>query len=112
MIYRTMFRLLVLLSFPLTAQTQSPELSRTVQEFVRVQAPRVVLTHVRVIEGTGKPAVEDQNVVIEGGKIAAIQAGADVAATDGTTVLNLHGYPSYPVSSACTITSSTLHGQT
>ena len=96
MAYRTTVRLLVLFSFPLTAQAQSPELSKTVQEFVRVQAPKIVLTHVRVIEGTGKPAVEDQNVVIEGGKIAAIQSGADVAATDGTTVLDLRGYSLIP----------------
>jgi len=85
----------VLLSFPLAARAQSPGLSKAVQEFVRVPAPKIVLTHVRVIEGTGKPAVEDQNVVIEGGKIAAIQA-ADLAATDGTTVLNLHGYSLIP----------------
>jgi len=93
---RTTVHLLVLLPFALTVQAQSPELSKTVQEFVRVQAPRIVLTHVRVIEGTGKPAVEDQNVVIEGGKIAAIQAGAEVAAVDGTTVLNLDGYSLIP----------------
>jgi len=93
---RTTVHLLVLLPFALTVQAQSPELSKTVQEFVRVQAPRIVLTHVRVIEGTGKPAVEDQNVVIEGGKIAAIQAGAEIAAVDGTTVLNLDGYSLIP----------------
>jgi imidazolonepropionase-like amidohydrolase len=96
MICRTTVHLLVLLPFALTVQAQSPELSKTVQEFVRVQAPRIVLTHVRVIEGTGKPAVEDQNVVIEGGKIVAIQAGAEVAAVDGTTVLNLDGYSLIP----------------
>ena len=43
------------------------------QEFVRVRAPKVILTHVRIIDGTGTPAVEDQNVVIEDGKIAAIE---------------------------------------
>jgi imidazolonepropionase-like amidohydrolase len=96
MVYRTALRLLVFLSFALTAQAQSPQLSKTVQEFVRVHAPRIVLTHVRVIEGNGKPAVEDQNVVIKGDKIAAIQAGADVTATDGTTVLDLHGYSLIP----------------
>jgi hypothetical protein len=77
MSYRTALRLLVFLSFALNAQAQSPELSKTMQEFVRVHAPRIVLTHVRVIEGTGKPAVQNQNVVIEGDKVAAIQAGAD-----------------------------------
>ncbi len=96
MVYRTTLRLLVLFSFTLAVPAQSQELSKTVEEFVRVHAPRIVLAHVRVIEGTGRPAVEDQNVVIEGDKIAAIQAGADVAATDGTTVLDLHGYSLIP----------------
>ena len=56
---------------------QGPELSKVVKEFVRVSGPRVVLTHARVIDGTGAAAVEDQNVVIENGKIAAIEKGAD-----------------------------------
>ncbi len=63
---------------------------------VRVDAPRVVLTHVRVIDGTGEAAVEDQNVVIEGGKISMIQKGADVAGAAGTTVLDLRGYTVIP----------------
>ncbi len=66
------------------------------QQFVRVQAAKVVLTHVRIIDGSGAPAVDDQNVTIEGGKITAIQKGADVAATGGTTVLNLRGYTVMP----------------
>jgi imidazolonepropionase-like amidohydrolase len=75
---------------------QTPELSKGVKQFVRVDAPKVVLTHVRVIDGTGAAAVEDQNVVIEGGKISALQKGADVAAATGTTVLDLHGYTVMP----------------
>jgi imidazolonepropionase-like amidohydrolase len=51
---------------------------------------------VRIIDGTGAPAVEDQNVVIEAGKITAIQQGADVAAAEGTTVLDLHGHTVIP----------------
>ena len=54
---RSLPRVLVLLAIPLTTPAQSPELSKTVQGFVRVQAPRIVLTHVRVIDGTGGPAV-------------------------------------------------------
>jgi imidazolonepropionase-like amidohydrolase len=81
---------------PLTTQAQSPKLSKEVQEFVRVRGPRIVLTHVRVIDGTGAPAQEDQNVVIEGAKIAAIEPGADVAMTNGTSVLDLHGYSLMP----------------
>jgi imidazolonepropionase-like amidohydrolase len=49
-----------------------------------------------VIDGTGAPAVDDQNVVIEAGKITAIQKGADVPAAEGTTVLDLRGYTVMP----------------
>ena len=84
----------LLLSLPLVAQ--SPELSKAVQEFVRVRAPKVVLAHVRIIDGTGVAAVDDQNVVIEAGKIKAIAKGADVSAAQGTTILDLRGYTVMP----------------
>ncbi|TMQ07087.1 MAG: hypothetical protein E6J91_36360, partial [Deltaproteobacteria bacterium] len=64
---------------------------KTVQTYVKVSTPRVVLAHVRVIDGAGHPPAEDRNVVVEHGKITAIQPGADVAPSDGTTVLDLHG---------------------
>jgi len=70
------------------AQT-APSLSKEVQKYIRVQAPKIVLTHVRVIDGTGHAPVDDQNVVIEDGKIAAIQAGADVASSKDLSVLDL-----------------------
>jgi imidazolonepropionase-like amidohydrolase len=89
-----LFGLSVLLPPSLTAQ--SPQLSTEVQEFVRVRGPRIVLTHVRVIDGTGAPAQEDQNVVVEGAKIASTEPGANVAMTDGTSVLDLHGYSLMP----------------
>lgn len=52
-----------------------------------MQSARVVLEHVRIIDGTGAPAAEDQNIVIAAGKIAAIQKGADVPPAAGTTIL-------------------------
>jgi imidazolonepropionase-like amidohydrolase len=85
----------LLLASP-TLRAQSPELSKAVQELVRVRASKIVLTHVRIIDGTGAPAVEDQNVVIEGGKITAIQAGSDVQADNNTAVLDLHGHTVIP----------------
>ena len=80
----------------LPAATQTIELSDTVKKFVRTDAPRIVLTHVRVIDGTGAASLDDQNVVIERGKISAIQQGADVAASAGATVLDLRGYTVMP----------------
>jgi imidazolonepropionase-like amidohydrolase len=96
MALRILSRGCVLLLLSLTASAQNPELSKTVKEFVRVQAPKVVLTHVRIIDGTGAPAVEDRNVVIEGRKITSIERAADVVASEGTTVLDLHGYTVMP----------------
>lgn len=72
------------------------KLAPDVQKYVRVNASRVVLTHARVIDGTGKAAVDDQNIGIEGGKITDIQPGANVSAVQGATVLDLHGYTVMP----------------
>ena len=66
------------------------------QSYIRVAAPRVVLAHVRVIDGTGHAPLDDRNVVVEHGKITAIDAGADVAAGPDVTVLDLHGYTVMP----------------
>ena len=89
-------RVLSFLALSLSLQAQPPALSKTVQEYVSVNAPKVVLTHVRIIDGTGSPAVEDQNIVIEGGKITAVQKGADVAASANVAVLDLRGHSVMP----------------
>lgn len=49
---------------------QGPTAER--QQFIRVEAPVVVLTHVRIIDGTGAPALDDQTIVIADGKIQSI----------------------------------------
>ena len=89
--------LVLLVSSAVVLNAQPPVTpSPLTQKYMRVNSPRVVLTHVRVIDGTGKPAVDDQNVVIEGGKIVAVQHGADVASSNGATVLDLRGYAVMP----------------
>ena len=65
--------------------------AKTAADYLRVSTPRVVLSHVRVIDGTGRAAVDDRNVTIDHGKITAIDAGADVAPADGTTVIDGRG---------------------
>jgi len=93
---RFLSRVFVLLLASFTVHAQGPELSKAVQELVRVNAGKVVLTHVRIIDGTGRPAVEDQNVVIENGKISTIDMGADVPTDKNTAVLDLHGHTVMP----------------
>ena len=69
-----------------------PTLSAEVRQFVSVDAPVVALTHVRVIDGTGAPAREDQTVVIERGVIRAVGDAARVSIpSDGVRVLDLTG---------------------
>ena len=75
---------------------QSSDLSKEVKKYIKVDAPKVVLAHVRVVDGTGAPAVEDQNVVIAGGKITAVEKGADMNAIGGVTLLDLRGYTVMP----------------
>src|ERR1700752_5159581 len=81
--------------FLLPVAAQTVERSESVKQVVRVDAGKVVLTHVRVIDGTGTAAVEDQNVGIEGERISAIQKGVDVAAASAV-LLNLRGYTVMP----------------
>lgn len=61
-----------------------------VKPFVKVGDPRIALTHVRLIDGTGAPAVEDRTLLIDHGRIAAIQSGGDAVPT-GFTVIDATG---------------------
>lgn len=88
----SIFRLSVLVVLSLPLLIQRPQtLEPAVRKYVVADAPRVVLEHVRVIDGTGKPPLEDRNVVIENGKISAIQSGSDVPEQTGQVVLKLDG---------------------
>lgn len=66
-----------------------------VQTYIRVHAPMVALTHVRVIDGTGAAAVDDRTVVLSGGRILAINPAADPAPA-GAEILDLAGYSVIP----------------
>ena len=60
-----------------------------VKPYVKVAGGKVALVHVRVIDGTGAAAQEDRTVLIDGGRIVAVQAGGDAvpagyAAIDGS----------------------------
>ena len=74
------------------AQNLSPE----VRAFVKVDAPLVALTHLRVIDGTGAPAREDQTVVISKGKIESVGDAATANVPKDAQVIDLHGYSVIP----------------
>ncbi|MFA5909748.1 MAG: amidohydrolase family protein [Vicinamibacterales bacterium] len=73
-----------------TAQP-GPELSAAVRAYVKVDAPVIALTHVRVIDGTGAAPREDQTLIIRDGNIAAIGDAARVPVPDGATTIDLTG---------------------
>jgi len=72
------------------AQT-ADKLSPAVKAYVSVEAPVIALTHVRVIDGTGAAAREDQTVVISGGKIIALGPAATTTAPAGAKIIDLSG---------------------
>ena len=75
-----------------SAQTLSPQ----VRGFVKVDAPVVALTHVRVIDGTGAAAREDQTIVLNHGKIESVSDAASANVPKGAQVLDLRGYSVIP----------------
>jgi imidazolonepropionase-like amidohydrolase len=89
--------LIVACSVALVAQGVSPQvLSPQVRGFVKVDTPTVALTHVRVIDGTGAAAREDQTLVISKGKIESVSAAASATVPKDAQVLDLHGYSVIP----------------
>ena len=60
------------------AAAQRPTLSLNVHQYVSVDTTIVALTHVRVIDGTGAPARENQTLIIQGGNIAELGDAATV----------------------------------
>ncbi len=79
-------------SVALLAQGLSPQ----VRTFVKTDAPAIALTHVRVIDGTGAAAREDQTIVISHGKIESVADAASAHVPKDAQVLDLHGYSVIP----------------
>jgi imidazolonepropionase-like amidohydrolase len=61
-----------------------------VRPYVAVDSPLIALTHVRVIDGLGSAPLDDRTVLVEAGKIRAIQP-ADAPIPAGAKVLDLTG---------------------
>ena len=92
---------------PAAAQSTAQQLTEAQRAFIAVDAPAVALTRVRVVDGTGAPAREDQTILVAGGKIswvgpanaAQIPAGARVIELAGHTVIpgmvGLHNHTFY-----------------
>jgi enamidase len=86
--------LLAAAALPAAASAQAPgraQLTNAVRQYVEVDTTVVALTHVRVIDGTGAPARDDQTIVVRDGAIAAVGPFASTPIPQGAQVLDLTG---------------------
>jgi hypothetical protein len=67
-----------------------------VRSYIRVNSTLVALTHVRVIDGTGAPPLENSTVVFSNGRIEAIGSALATPVPRSAQVLDLTGYSVIP----------------
>jgi enamidase len=79
-----------------SASAQRPPIGNNIRQFVKVDAPVVAITHVRVIDGTGAPARADQTIVIRDGNIAAVGPAGSTEVPAGATVIDGTGKSAIP----------------
>lgn len=75
---------------------QRAPLADAVRQFVSVDDRIVALTHVRVIDGTGRLAMDDQTIVLTDGKISAVGAASNTTLPTSARVLDLRGQTVVP----------------
>jgi imidazolonepropionase-like amidohydrolase len=77
------------------APLPASKLDREVRAFVKEDAPRLALTHVRVIDGTGTPALDDRTILVQDGIIRGI-GDANLAVPPGTKIIDLKERTVFP----------------
>jgi len=87
----------ILTLFCLTASAASAQsFSADVSPFVRVPAGTIVLTDVKIIDGTGGPAKEHQSILIQNDRIAAMGNLKEIMAPPNATVISCTGKTAIP----------------
>jgi enamidase len=86
-----MSRVVPLILLTATVSAQAPQFSNTVRGFVKHTDPVIALTNVRVIDGTGAPAKENQTLVISEGAIAEVGDASRVKVPEGAVTIDLTG---------------------
>jgi len=84
--------ILLIFCFAISSLAQAPDR----QQFIRTEAPLIALTHVRVIDGTGAPAKDDQTIVISEGKIQSVEPSATAKIPPNAQTMDLNGYTVMP----------------
>jgi imidazolonepropionase-like amidohydrolase len=81
---------------PVLALAQRPAITAGLRPYISVDAPVVALTHVRLIDGTGDAARDDQTILIQDGKIFGVAPSSRLAPPAGATVIDLSGHTVTP----------------
>jgi imidazolonepropionase-like amidohydrolase len=72
------------------------ELTPGLKPFIAVDAPVIALEHVRILDGTGAPAREDQTIVIDHGRIQAVGVANEVQVPAGAHRMELADHTVIP----------------
>jgi imidazolonepropionase-like amidohydrolase len=92
-----MKRLAIVVLTALAAYAQTPQLSPAVHAYVKYDQATIALENVRVIDGTGAPARENQMIMIHNGKIVSVGSQPiDQLLSVDTKVIDLSGYTVIP----------------
>src|SRR5262245_41939340 len=90
----------ITLATTLLPYAASPAQTRTlgpqVRPFVAIDTPTVAITHVRMVDGTGSPAQDDQTIVIRGDRIVAVGKTGQVTIPPGALILDRSGHTVMP----------------
>jgi imidazolonepropionase-like amidohydrolase len=73
----------------------APALGPDVKQFVQVPAGQTAITHLRIIDGTGAAPLEDQTLLLDGARIAAVQP-ASAPIPSGYQVIDGSGETALP----------------
>jgi imidazolonepropionase-like amidohydrolase len=92
MINRFALTVIVAIAPAFAQQTLTPG----VKPFIAVDAPVIAIEHVRVIDGTGAPAQEDQTIVIDHGRIQSVGPSAEARIPAGAQRLDRPGHTVIP----------------
>jgi imidazolonepropionase-like amidohydrolase len=85
-----------LLALTTPAGGQQPLLPPALTPFISITASTVALTHVRVVDGTGAPALIDQTVILEGPQIGSVGPFTSTTIPPGARVLDLSNHTIVP----------------
>jgi imidazolonepropionase-like amidohydrolase len=92
----TMHRSFIVLLVAAGVFAQQQQLTPGLKPFVAVDAPVILLEHVRILDGTGAPAREDQSIIIDHGKIQAAGPAGEVKAPAGAHRMDLTNHTVIP----------------